>query len=205
MSQTLPNKSSVVSAPGLDYIVTSISSDQELVERVGLAEMLVLTKLSGANFNAFAQAIDQSLDGLLTATADGWHAQPGSYRLLHLPALGKQLGGLQYILLVGLGNTSQFQRRNLCAFTGMALSAAARMRVKRLLFLESPHRCTEQQLTLKGSAAIMRCRTDVLRGNGMLRELEALEFAATPQAKPFLLAGLNVTTLRCHTCSSPEL
>jgi hypothetical protein len=164
--------------------------------------------------------LDEMLGGLLSKVADGWNAEYGTYRLLYLPAhrseftselvydvdeLPERFGKMRYVLLFGLGKPKQFRRKGLCAFTGFTLSTAARCGAHKVTYFESPHRSTEETVSLAGTAAIMRCRAKRLQSMEHLRQLDTIEYLARPQAKPQLLAGLDADHPLCVPCSLPEV
>lgn len=199
------SKPTITTANGLEYRVTAAITEGDLLERVGDTEMLVVTKLRRAGFNGYAQVIDQALGGALSRAADGWCGELGTYRLLSLPALGLKIGRLQDVMLAGLGNPRDFGGQRLCAFTAFTLETAGRLQVSEVMYLESPHRWTEGQVTLTCTTGIVRCRAELLRAQGKLRHLRRIEFVGAPQAKFHLSRGFTCEPMRCATCREPLL
>lgn len=195
----------------MDYTVKTVITPEEVVERISETPFLVVTRLAGAHFNRFEQAVDGLLGGLLTKACDGWKCELGSYRLIYLPAFHTEagvplrIGRLQYILLAGLGHPSEFHARKLCGFTGLTLHEAAVAQAEKITFIESPHRSTEEGISLEGTAAIMRCRAEALKSAGHLRCLNEIEFLCSPQARLHLEKGLTVQPPRCRVCTLPTL
>lgn len=200
----LNEKTTCTACDGIDFAVTSVVDDDELLARLREAEFVVVTKLSHAHFDHFAHAIDTALGGQLTRASDGWDAKFGTYRLLHLPSLGTEFGALKYVLLFGLGEAQSFHRRELCTLTGFTLNTAARCGATRITYLESPHKTTEDHISLAGTTAIMRCRTHLLVEAGQHRSLKTVEYLARPQAKNHLLAGLKAHPPICRPCRNPH-
>lgn len=198
-------KTTCTACDGIDFVVTSVVDDDEQLARLREAEFVVVTKLSHAHFDHFARVLDEALGGLLTRAADGWAAQFGTYRLLYLPSLGAEFGSLKYVLLFGLGEAQSFHRHELCALTGFTLNTAARCGATRITYLESPHKATEDHISLAGTTAIMRCRAHLLVEAGQQRLLKTVEYLARPQAKNGLLAGLEAHPPICRPCRNPYL
>jgi hypothetical protein len=199
------DKSTCTTCGAIKFLVTSVTNDEDQLARLREADFVVVTKLANANFDHFAGVLDGALDGLLSRVADGWTAEFGTYRLLCLRSLRVEFGKLRYVLLFGLGGAQSFKGKKLCAFAGFTMSTAARCEATTITYMESPHKSTENSISLAGTAAIMNCRAQLQKASGQLRKLDTIEYLARPQAKNHLLAGLQVAAPRCVSCSDPKV
>ena len=171
-------------------------------------DMLVLGMLRGINAHDFAWAVDARLSQLIHKQLEDhkFTGELGTYLVLDLVKLGEQREHLRYIVIVGIGYTSEFSRKAVCSTFGMALDKARELGVRKIAMPIPPSRLTADGINLKGTGATLRCRIGQnLKAHGSLGNLNEIEIIVTRQARRHFEQGLDIEGPLCRFCSLPKL
>lgn len=189
----------------LAFTVTSVTNDQQLIERAQDTDLLVVSKVSGFELPPFINPIDQQVNGYLRQLSRWPMGRWGSYRLVNLESQGLSLGRTSHVLMVGLGSVAEFHCHRLCGFIGFVLDKAHTMRLKKVAFIESPYRPTENGPSLLGTGAWLRCRAEAHLQHHVDSTVQEIEVLCCPQAARYFEKGMAIESPRCRQCSYPQV
>ncbi|HEY9712748.1 MAG TPA: M17 family peptidase N-terminal domain-containing protein [Chroococcales cyanobacterium] len=152
-------------------------------------DMLVLTKIQGIALGPGPSAVDQALDGAISARVEqnSFKGELGENLVL---SVSDQSHPQRHVLLVGLGPSSSFDHCALVEVIDVAVAKAVARKCNRLSIPVVANRMTQLNLNLRGTAHIVRTvaerRLAAIDGDGTLE----IELICTSQAKRHLEAGL---------------
>lgn len=161
-------------------------------------DLLVLLTATNSVTGPAMEKIDRGLNGLLFKAlgAADFKGHEREKVLFKCPE-GSPTG---FILVLGIGEHRKFTGCIMCHLFGIILDTAAQIAASDLTIAIQPNRQTADNVTLKGLAAIMRCRLHQYGLNHREQTLPQIRLFCTPQADRHLMSGLQVEPWICRPC-----
>lgn len=168
------------------------------------ADLLVVSVMHNAKLAGPFQALDESMGRVLSDSifTQQFTGKLGQRFLLDISQLG---GPQKYALVVGLGEPQLFTGHTACSLFRLVTEAAEAVGAKTVLLPIPPRRLWTDQVSLRGTGAILRCRLEERAKRGKLSCLEKFEVVCSPQARKYFEEGLSLTGPRCQTCADPQM
>lgn len=153
--------------------------------------MLLIGKLAGQGLGSHYQALDQTLNGIITKAMDArnFSGKLKEYFLVPLQAL---TGTPDNLLVVGLGNIEKFEPKILTQVIELAVATTVNNGLSKLSVPILPNRQT-QGINLRGQAHLIKRAAQLMLEAGVFKNREGdfeIELVCTPQAKTHLQKGL---------------
>lgn len=169
------------------------------------ADLLILTKVLGADLGAGPMAFDAAHGGVISraVAAQKFKGQVGEHLKIQLPAADGLT--VRHIAVVGLGRAEDLGKRGLCNLFNYALTLACRYQANSILIPIFPHRTSAASMNLRASGAILRCLVDERGRRGTLGVLKEVQVLCAPQARRHLERGVAVDHTLCNQCRVPDL
>lgn len=168
------------------------------------ADLMVVTVMFKSRLAPVFQPLDLSSGNRIARALAKKHfaGRLGENVLLDLRA---KHGPQKYIYVVGLGSFERFGQDTVCAFFRLVLDKARELQSRSVVFVIPPGRLSAAVVSLRTTAATLRCRVQERASNGGLGKLERIEIVASPQACHLIEAGLHGCGQYCQTCPDPKI
>jgi hypothetical protein len=155
-------------------------------------DVLLLCTVAGTELGPTTRAVDESLNGLITRKIQGkkvgFTGEVGQ-----MLSIAPKKAPAKRISIVGLGEVSTLQPRNLCKAIHMTVEDALKRGETRLAIPVASH--SMSQIKLKGQAKIIREVVESLLVSADFRDLEGtfeVELLCTPHAARSIREGLAI-------------
>jgi hypothetical protein len=196
IDKSTPGKVTVSGLPVKLTIYGAFDHSQESIESVQ-TDLLVLTRLQYMHPGPSSVRFDS----LLNATVSAAIAEHNFYGRLGdslLVSTGDPY--IKQVLVVGLGKPSGFGRPTLCGLFRLVFEKAMQSGSRKVSIPIFPGRLTD--INLKGTAAVLKCKLNLLADQ---KHLEEVEILCAPQAIRHLLSGLGKEEQLCRVCHNPSI
>ena len=168
-------------------------------------DLLLLTRLAGMALGPGPEAVDQSLNGLISRKAKQlrFTGELGKHLLVELDPKVHKDNPQRYVMLMGLGNHEKFDGRACCQVFRTLVDKAIELGVKHLTIPFAPNRMTG--MNLRGTAHLLReVVEEKAEALGDNFQLELIELYCTPAAKRHIEAGLKIPGRHKRACCIEE-
>lgn len=155
-------------------------------------EMLLLCSVAGTDMGPATRAVDESLQGLISRRLQTKHADFNGMAG-QMVSIANKKAPAKRINIVGLGEVSTLQPRNLCQAISITVEDALKRKLTHLAIPVMPN--TMSQIKLKGQAKIIREVVEARLATAEYRDREGtfvVELICTKQAARFLEEGLAI-------------
>lgn len=168
-------------------------------------DLLLLTKVAGMALGPGPQAVDNSLQGMISRKVDQRKFRGELAKSIRFDLDSEVSDRPQrHILLVGIGSSQTFDREAACKVFGELIDQALRLGVEHVTVPFPANRTTGPSLNLKGTAHILKEVAEEkcakLESPPVLKEIVIF---CTPQAKSHILAGLRAPVRSKGSCCCP--
>lgn len=171
------------------------------------SELMLVGEFSSMGEGSYLAELDETVGGAITrAVAENNFAFTRGEHMLIDVTTALDAPSCKLILLVGLGELGTFNGRMVCGLFGLALDKAREERVEQLIVPISSQRITQRHINLKGTLALLKCRTfEAATIHGRFEHLKTIAVLCAAQAQHHIQEGLASPIPLCSYCTEPQI